>query len=185
MNPSCNLFVVGPTGAGKTSVGRRLAVHYGLSFIDLDQEVEQHCGVDVSTVFEIEGEAGFRQREGALLDALSQRSGVLLATGAGAVLAPDNRQWLAERGFVVWLQASIDQQLERLERDQRRPLLAVPDREARLGAMAAVREPIYRELADLAVPGHHGSVGAASDRCVALLDARWQRVPNPLPTPHA
>lgn len=177
MNPSCNLFIVGPTGAGKTSVGRRLAGHYGLSFVDLDQEVEQHCGVDVSTVFEIEGEAGFRQRESALLDALSQRSGILLATGAGAVLATDNRQWLGQRGYVMWLQASIAQQLERLERDQRRPLLAVPDRQARLQAMAAAREPIYRELADLAVPGHHGSVNAAGERCIALLDRHWQRLP--------
>ena len=177
MNPSCNLFIVGPTGAGKTSVGRRLAVHYGLSFVDLDQAVEQHCGVDVGTVFEVEGEAGFRERESAQLDALSQRSGVLLATGAGAVLAADNRHRLARRGFVVWLQASIEQQLERLERDHRRPLLAVPDRLARLQAMAAVREPIYRELADLVVPGHHGSVGTAGERCIALIDAHWQRAP--------
>lgn len=185
MNPSCNLFIVGPTGAGKTSVGRRLAVHYGLSFVDLDQEVEQHCGVDVGTVFEVEGEAGFRERESARLDALSQRSGVLLATGAGAVLAADNRHWLARRGFVVWLQASVEQQLERLERDHRRPLLAVPDRLARLQAMAAVREPIYRELADLAVPGHHGSVGAASERCIELIDAHWQRDPLSRPAQHA
>lgn len=181
MNPSCNLFIVGPTGAGKTSIGRRLAGHYGLSFVDLDQEVEQHCGVDVNTVFEIEGEAGFRQRESALLDALSQHAGVLLATGAGAVLAAANRQWLVERGFVVWLQASIEQQLERLERDQRRPLLAVPDRHARLAAMAVAREPIYRELADLAVPGQHGGVSAASERCITLIDRHWQRVATPSP----
>ncbi|CAM5311152.1 shikimate kinase [Rhodanobacter lindaniclasticus] len=185
MNPSHNLFIVGPTGAGKTSVGRRLATHYGLSFLDLDQEVEQHCGVDVGTVFEVEGEAGFRQRESARLDVLSQRPGVLLATGAGAVLAPDNRQWLGQRGFVVWLQVSVEQQLERLERDHRRPLLAVPDRLARLQAMAATREPLYRELADLAVPGHHGSVSAASERCIALIDAHWQRVPTSRSAHHA
>ena len=175
MNPSCNLFIIGPTGAGKTSIGRRLADHYGLSFIDLDQEVEKQCGVDVGTVFELEGEAGFRQRESALLDALSQRAGMLLATGAGAVLAPANRQYLALRGYVVWLQASIEQQLERLERDQRRPLLAVPDRRGRLQAMATVREPIYRELADLVIPGHHGNVSGASERCIALIDQHWRR----------
>ena len=181
MNPSCNLFIVGPTGAGKTSIGRRLADHYGLPFVDLDQQVEHHCGVDVSTVFEIEGEAGFRQRESALLDTLSQRAGVLLATGAGAVLAPTNRQWLSERGFVVWLQVSLEQQLERLERDQRRPLLAVPDRRERLQAMATTREPIYRELADLAIPGQHGTVSAASERCIALIDQHWQRAATPSP----
>ena len=177
MNPSCNLFIIGPTGAGKTSIGRRLADHYGLSFTDLDQQVEQHCGVDVSRVFEIEGEVGFRQRESTLLDALSQRAGVLLATGAGAVLADANRHWLSQRGYVVWLQASVKQQLERLERDQRRPLLAVPDRRARLQAMAVEREPIYHELADLAIPGHHGSVSAAGERCIALVDQHWQRAP--------
>ncbi|TAL93704.1 MAG: shikimate kinase [Rhodanobacter sp.] len=179
MNPSCNLFIIGPTGAGKTSIGRRLADHYGLSFVDLDQEVEHHCGVDVSTVFEIEGEAGFRQRESALLDALSQHTGVLLATGAGAVLASTNRQRLNERGFVVWLQVSLEQQLERLQRDQRRPLLAVPDRRERLQAMAAAREPIYRALADLAVPGQDGTVSAASERCIALIDQHWQRAATP------
>ncbi|MDW2980519.1 MAG: shikimate kinase [Rhodanobacter sp.] len=175
MNPSSNLFLIGPTGAGKTSIGRRLAAHYGLSFVDLDQEIEQHCGVDVNTVFEIEGEAGFRQRESALLDECSRRSDVLLATGAGAVLAEANRRQLGERGYVVWLQATIEQQLERLERDQRRPLLAVPDRHARLQAMAQAREPLYRELADLAVPGERGSVAAASERCIALIDLHWQR----------
>jgi shikimate kinase len=175
MNPSRNLFLIGPTGAGKTSIGRRLAAHYGLTFVDLDQEVERHCGVDVNTVFEIEGEAGFRQRESALLDECSQRPDVLLATGAGAVLATHNRQHLRGRGYVVWLQTTIAQQLERLERDHRRPLLAVPDRHERLQTMAQIREPLYRELADLAVPGEHGSVATASDRCIALIDEQWQR----------
>ncbi|MEO8810891.1 MAG: shikimate kinase [Rhodanobacter sp.] len=176
MNPSCNLFIIGPTGAGKTSIGRRLANHYGLSFADLDQQIEQHCGVEVSTVFEIEGQAGFRQRESTLLEALSQRRGVLLATGAGAVLADANRLCLRQRGYVVWLRVSIEQQLARLERDLRRPLLAVTDRRARLEDMAIARDPVYRELADLEVPGHHGGIAAATDRCVALLDRHWQRV---------
>lgn len=175
MNPSCNLFIIGPTGAGKTSIGRRLAAHYGLSFVDLDQEIEQHCGVEVSTVFEIEGEAGFRQRESDLLDECSRRSCVLLATGAGAILSPANRGHLSERGYVVWLQTSIAQQLERLERDHRRPLLAVPNRHQRLQAMADLRGPIYRDLADLAIPGAHGGVTAACERCIDLIDHHWQR----------
>jgi shikimate kinase len=177
MNPSHNLFIIGPTGAGKTSIGRRLAAHYGLTFIDLDQEIERHCGVDVNTVFEIEGEAGFRQRESTLLEEISGQHDLLLATGAGAVLAEGNRRCLGGRGYVVWLQTTIAQQLERLERDHRRPLLAVPDRHERLQAMARVREPLYRELADLAVPGEHGSVASASERCIALIDQHWQRPP--------
>ncbi|KRE88573.1 shikimate kinase [Frateuria sp. Soil773] len=175
MNPSCNLFVIGPTGAGKTSVGRRLAAHYGLPFVDLDQEIERHCGVDVATVFEIEGEAGFRLRESALLDECSRRPGVLLATGAGAVLAPSNRRRLAERGYVLWLDVTIEQQLERLARDTRRPLLAGDDRRTRLEAMAVVRGPLYREIADLAVPGAHEAVTAGSERCIDLIDRHWQR----------
>lgn len=174
MNPSHNLFIIGPTGAGKTSIGRRLATHYGLTFVDLDHEIERHCGVDVNTVFEIEGEAGFRQRESMLLEEISRQRDLLLATGAGAVLAESNRRYLHGRGYVVWLQTTVAQQLERLERDHRRPLLAVPDRHERLQAMARIREPLYRELADLAVPGEHGSVASASERCIALIDQHWQ-----------
>lgn len=180
MNPSHNLFLVGATGAGKTSIGRRLATHYGLSFVDLDQEIERHCGVDVNTVFEIEGESGFRQRESMILEQLSNRRGVLMATGAGAVLAEDNRRHLRERGYVIWLQTTVQQQLDRLERDHRRPLLAVPDRRERLQTMAHAREPLYRELADLAIPDEDGSVASATARCIALIDHQWQR-PGALP----
>lgn len=175
MNPSCNLFVVGATGAGKTSVGRRLAIHYGLPFVDLDGEIERHCGVPVSTVFEIEGEAGFRRRESALLDECSRREGVVMSTGAGAVIDPLNRQRLLERGFVVWLQTSVAQQLARLGRDSRRPLLAGSDRESRLRAMALERGPIYSELAELAIPGRHESVRKAALACAALIDSHWKR----------
>jgi shikimate kinase len=175
MNPSSNLFLVGPSGAGKTSIGRRLAEHYALTFLDLDREIETHTGVDVATIFEIEGEAGFRQREAALLAECSSGAGVLLATGAGAVLDADSRRHLRERGFVIWLQASVEQQLERLSRDKQRPLLAGVDRGQRLAAMAATRDPLYRELADLVVPGRHEHVAPACTRALQMLDAHWQR----------
>lgn len=175
MNPSCNLFIVGPTGAGKTSIGRRLAAHYGLSFLDLDQEIERHCGADVNTVFAMEGEAGFRQRESAMLDELSARAGVLLATGAGAVLDAGNRQRLRERGFVLWMPVTVEQQLDRLARDRSRPLLAVDDRRARLEAMAQVRTALYAEVAELTLPGDDDHLHAAAERCVALIDQAWQR----------
>ena len=175
MNPSCNLFIVGPTGAGKTSIGRRLAEHYGLNFLDLDQEIERQCGVPVGTVFEIEGEAGFRRRESRLLEACSGRRGVLLATGAGAVLDPANRRLLSERGFVLWLQATLEQQLERLAQDKQRPLLATGDRAERLAAMSRIRTPLYQDIADLVIPGEHEHVQAASARSILLIDHHWQR----------
>ena len=175
MNPSCNLFIVGPTGAGKTSIGRRLAEHYQLAFLDLDHEIEHHCGVPVGTVFGLEGEAGFRRRESDLLDQCTQARGVVLATGAGAVLDPLNRRHLAARGYVLWLQAGVDQQLERLARDTKRPLLAGEDRRAKLAAMREIREPLYRELADLAIPDEHEHVAAAVQRAIALIDTHWNR----------
>lgn len=177
MNPSQNLFIVGATGAGKTSIGRRLSVHYELPFVDIDQLIEHTCGVSVTTVFELEGEAGFRQREATAIDDCSQHAGVIMATGAGAVLAAHNRALLMARGYVVWLQTSIEQQLERLERDHHRPLLQVADRHGRLQAMAQIREPFYREIADLVVPGEHGTVAGATERCIALIDQYWQRQP--------
>jgi len=176
MNPSRNLFIVGPTGAGKTSIGRRLAEHYGLLFVDLDQAIEQQTGATVGMVFEIEGEPAFRQRESALLEQFSRQDGVLLSTGAGAVLDPENRRYLAERGYVVWLQTSVEQQLERLARDTHRPLLAGPDRRAKLEAMMTTRTPLYQALADLAVPGEPEGVAIASERCIGLIDQHWQRI---------
>ena len=182
MNPSRNLFLIGPTGAGKTSVGRRLAAHYGLSFIDLDREIEQRTGTDVATVFELEGEAGFRLRERTLLDEFSAGDGVLLATGAGAVLDPRNRAVLMARGYVLWLQADVEQQLQRLARDTQRPLLAGVDRRARLEAMAAIREPLYRDAADLVLPAVH-DITANCTQAIALIDRHWQRHLHSTPPP--
>ncbi|MBL8273498.1 MAG: shikimate kinase, partial [Xanthomonadales bacterium] len=132
MNPAPNVFLVGPMGAGKSTIGRRLARHFGLAFIDLDDELEARTGASVKLIFELEGEAGFRARESALLAELAQADGRLLATGGGTVLDAGNRALLRSRGFVVWLRASVAQQLRRLERDRKRPLLGGPDRRARL-----------------------------------------------------
>jgi shikimate kinase len=177
MNPSRNLFLIGPTGAGKTSIGRQLAARYDLPFLDLDQEIEHQTGVPVSTIFEIEGEAGFRRREQAMLMQCSARDGVLLASGAGAVLDALNRQHLRERGYVVWLQASVALQMHRLEHDTTRPLLADADRQQRLETMASTRTALYEEIADLIIPhgGEHESVSVATERCAALLDQHWSR----------
>lgn len=177
MNPSSNLFLVGPSGAGKTSIGRLLAAHYQLEFVDLDIEIEKHTGAPVTAVFELEGEAGFRARESELLEQFSRRQGLLLSTGAGAVLDPRNRARLSERGLVIWLQSTVEQQLRRLLHDQHRPLLAGEDRERRLQAMAVIRTPLYAEIAELCIPGEFESVTAATARSIPLIDRGWQRLP--------
>jgi shikimate kinase len=176
MNPAPNLFFVGPMGAGKTTIGRRAAELLGLPFFDLDHVIEEHCGADIPLVFELEGETGFRHRESTLLAEFAARDGVALATGGGAVLAEDNRRLLQQRGFVVYLETTIDEQLKRLARDRKRPLLAAPDRRERLQSLAAQREPLYREIADLTLAaGHNATVPQAAQRLVTMLRERWQR----------
>ena len=175
MNPARNLVLVGPMGAGKTSVGKRLASRLGLAFVDCDHRLEELTGATVPLIFECEGEAGFRAREAQLIAELMRGSGQLVATGGGAVLAAENRRHLATGGFVVWLRASVPHQIERLARDRSRPLLAVPDRDARLQALAAERDPLYRELADLAFDGDGLAVATAAERLGVLLESQWQR----------
>jgi len=142
-----NLFLIGPMGAGKSAVGRQLAKLLHLDFVDSDEEIERRTGVDIAFIFEKEGEAGFRRREAAVIDELSQRQGIVLATGGGAILDPDSRSRLGARGFVVYLHASVGQQLERTNRGRERPLLQNRPREQVLAELMAVREPLYREVA--------------------------------------
>ncbi|MGA9333120.1 MAG: shikimate kinase [Rudaea sp.] len=176
MNPAPNLFFVGPMGAGKTTIGRRTAALLGLPFFDLDHEIEAHCGADVPLIFDIEGESGFRHRESMVLAEYATRRGIALATGGGAVLAEENRRLLGENGFVVYLETTVDEQLQRLSRDRKRPLLAAPDRRERLVALARQREPLYRAIADFSVPpGHVGSTAQVAQRLAAELGRRWQR----------
>lgn len=144
-----NIFLVGPMGAGKTTVGKRLAELRGMAFADSDHEVEERTGVDIAYIFEKEGEAGFRKREKQVIAELTGRTGLVLATGGGAVLDPDNRQHLAGRGYVVYLRASIEHQLRRTSHSETRPLLQTGDRREVLEALFAVRDPLYREVADL------------------------------------
>ena len=146
-----NLFLVGPMGAGKSAVGRQLARMLHLEFVDSDEEIESRTGVDIPFIFEKEGEAGFRKREAGVIDDLSQKEGIVLATGGGAILDPDNRNHLGARGFVVYLHTSVDQQLSRTRKGRDRPLLDNDDPRAVLETLMATREPLYREIADLTV----------------------------------
>ena len=176
MNPAPNLFLIGPMGAGKTSIGRRLAAQLALSFVDLDLTFEERNGVSIGLTFEIEGEAGFRRRESALLADLVEQSGIVLSTGGGAVLDPANRDLLRRHGFVVWLDADIDTQLRRLHADRKRPLLGVGDRREQLMHLARIRNPLYAEIADLRISASGTGGSTAMTRHVgAQISRYWQR----------
>ena len=167
-----NVFLIGPMGAGKTAVGRQLARRLGLEFADSDAEVERRTGVDIAYIFEKEGEEGFRIREREVIDELTRAAGIVLATGGGAVLAPVNRERLAARGTVVFLDTTIEQQLERTQRSQHRPLLANTDRRARLEELMKIRDPLYRSIAAVTIRTDGRAPGAvAADIERALKDA--------------
>ena len=179
MNPASNLILVGPMGAGKRCIGRRLAERYGLRLADADREIEQRTGATVATIFECEGEAGFRARERATLAELLAEDGLLLATGGGAVLDPDNRALLRQRGYVVHLQVSVEAQLERLARDRTRPLLAREDREDVLRTLSAQRAPMYADVADLRFDTERMTAAEAADKLADQLDSCWRRLAHP------
>ncbi|MEM7376454.1 MAG: shikimate kinase AroK [Pseudomonadota bacterium] len=143
-----NVFLVGPMGAGKSTIGRHLAKRLKRDFYDCDIELTNRCGVDVPTIFDFEGEHGFRQRESQLLDELTQMQDIVMATGGGAVLNDGNRTRLKSRGTVVYLRVTIEQQLSRTAGDKNRPLLQGDDPRATLEAMQAQREPLYVDVAD-------------------------------------
>ena len=146
-----NVFLVGPMGAGKSAVGRQLARMLHLAFIDSDDEIEARTGVDIAFIFEKEGEEGFRQRESRVIDELTQREGIVLATGGGAVIDPANRNTLGARGFVIYLYTSVEQQLSRTKKGRERPLLENGNRHEILAELMETRDPWYREIADLVV----------------------------------
>jgi shikimate kinase len=151
MRNTHNIFLIGPMGAGKTTVGRLLAKALGVGFIDSDREIEQRTGVSIPMIFEYEGEAGFRKREAEVLAELTLMDGIVLATGGGAILLEENRVRLHQGGFVVYLQCSVDKQVERTHKDTHRPLLNTENPRQRLRELFRTREPLYRSLADFLV----------------------------------
>jgi shikimate kinase len=170
MHKSGNLFFIGPTGAGKTTIGKRAAGYFGLQFHDLDHAIENRTGADVALIFDIEGEAGFRKRESDLLEELTNKRGIVLATGGGAILDPVNRRHLQARGFVIYLQTTIERQIERLSRDKRRPLLRSANRNEILEKMATQRNPIYTETADLVIPSESVSVAVMARKVIQHIE---------------
>jgi shikimate kinase len=165
-----NLFLVGMMGAGKTTVGKALARRLGREFIDCDREIVERTGVPIATIFEIEGEAGFRRRESQVLAALAARRGTVVATGGGAVLAEENRRAMRASGTVIYLRVSLDHLHERTKRDTARPLLATGDRRAILQDLLAQRDPLYRESADLVVDSGAQSPGSLAQRVIEMLE---------------
>ena len=145
------IFLVGPMGAGKSAVGRQLARLLHLEFIDSDEEIETRTGVDIPFIFEKEGEEGFRKREVKVIDELSQKDGIVLATGGGAITDSDSRNRLGARGYVVYLYTSVKQQLDRTQRGRHRPMLDNENPEKLLEELMKIRDPLYREVADLIV----------------------------------
>ncbi len=163
------IFLVGPMGAGKTTIGKHLAQSLGMTFNDSDQEIQRRTGVDIPTIFEYEGEEGFRQREAQAIEDLTQLDNQVLATGGGAVVRPENRQHLSARGIVFFLACSPKQQYERTYRDRNRPLLQNEDPLGRLTDLMVEREPLYKETADYTVSTEGRSASAVSNEILNLL----------------
>ncbi|MCF6225929.1 MAG: shikimate kinase AroK [Xanthomonadales bacterium] len=151
MKFSQSIILIGSMGAGKTTVGKKLAQKLHRDFIDCDAELERQTGVDIATIFDIEGEEGFRKRESAQLEKLLQRREIVLATGGGVVLIEENRQRMTRNGIIIYLKTTVEQQLQRLQMDKKRPLLSVPDRQQVLTDLFTQRDPIYQALADITV----------------------------------
>src|SRR5690606_24631089 len=164
------IVLVGMMGAGKTTIGRHLAKALNREFVDLDLALEARCGVPVAVIFEIEGEEGFRRRESQLLDLYSQRQGIVLATGGGAVLAQQNRRVLKERGLTVYLRATADELYQRVARDRQRPLLQTDAPRARVAELLTQRAPLYQEVAALAFDTGSTPIPQAVQDLVTLLE---------------
>jgi shikimate kinase len=159
MNKSSqNIFLIGPMGSGKTTIGRHLAKMFNLEFHDCDHELEHLTGASVNLIFDVEGEAGFRIRETQLLKQLCSKNGVLVATGGGVVCSEENRDLLRSEGFVIYLKTSVENQLKRLRSDKSRPLLQAKNRRQRLMDMARERNPLYHATADMVFSTRNSSI---------------------------
>jgi len=166
-----NIFLIGPMGAGKSTVGRQLSDALRAEFVDSDHEIQRRTGVDILTIFEFEGEEGFRNREQVVIDELTAREGIILATGGGAILRTENRQHLSSRGFVVYLQCSAQMQFERTRRDKSRPLLQTENPLEKLNSLLQVRDPLYRQTADIVISTEGSNTQSVVREIIRCLEA--------------
>ena len=166
-----NIFLVGPMGAGKSTIGRELADKLHLEFFDSDQEIERRTGADIAWVFDLEGEEGFRKREETVIDDLSEMQGIVLATGGGSVISDIVRNRLSARGIVVYLETTIDKQVARTQRDRRRPLLQTSEEPRKvLENLAVERNPLYEEIADVVIKTDDQSAKVVAHKIIERLD---------------
>jgi len=173
MNFSGNVFLVGPMGVGKTTIGRVLAEQLGLEFFDSDKEIEISTGADIPWIFDVEGESGFRVRESKMIDQLSLKQNIVLATGGGVVGEQQNCEWLKSRGTVVYLRAPISQQVERTSRDKNRPLLKTPNPEQKIRELMEIREPLYQGVSDIEVDTYRRNPKTVSQDICRQLDGKF------------
>lgn len=179
LTPKSNLFLVGLMGSGKTTIGRALARRLGLNFVDADHEIEARTGASIPLIFEIEGEASFRQREADVIRDLTAQQGIVLATGGGAVLNPQSRRYLRERGTVIYLRASVASLLQRTSHDRNRPLLQTADPKATLEALARERGPLYESLAHITIETGRPNVQAIVHNILSQLETLPPLAPAP------
>jgi shikimate kinase len=165
-----NIFLIGPMGAGKTTIGRLLAEELDRTFYDSDQVIEERAGANIPWIFDVEGELGFRARESGVIADLCTLDNIVMATGGGAILAEQNRICLKKSGVVVYLMATVNQQVERTKRDSKRPLLQnVADPRAKLSALMEIREPLYRQIADISIMTSRRSPRAVASEILKML----------------
>ncbi len=164
-----NIFLVGPMGVGKSTIGKQLAAKIGLEFKDSDLEIQKRTGVDIPTIFEFEGEAGFRKREQTILDELTRQRGLVLSTGGGAVLDATSRQHLTARGLVIYLHCSPEQQFARTQKDRSRPLLQTENPLAKLQELMDQRDPLYRQVADYVISTEKRNAASVTKEIVQLV----------------
>ncbi len=166
-----NIFLIGPMGAGKSTIGRELADRLHLEFFDSDQEIERRTGADIAWVFDLEGEEGFRKREEGVIEDLSEKQGIVLATGGGSVISLQVRNRLSARGIVVYLETTIDKQVARTQRDRRRPLLQTSEEPRTvLENLAVERNPLYEEIADVVIKTDDQSAKVVAHKIIERLD---------------